>query len=114
MAIRESTEKYKIPIKKNYKSNKKVVTRTDKDGEEIVKIIPYILQFTDSARFMASSLSKIVNNPYVCFKMYKLDRAGFFSVTGLVRQAVFKKTEVKLDLLTDINTLLMLKKVIRG
>ena len=32
------------------------VTRVDKDGEEFTKHICYILQFTDSARFMASSL----------------------------------------------------------
>ena len=37
-------------------------TRTDKNGEEITKNISYILQFTDRARFMASSLSNLVNN----------------------------------------------------
>ena len=31
--------------------------------EEITKNISYILQFIDSARFMASSLSSLVNNP---------------------------------------------------
>ena len=30
-------------------------TRFDKNGEEITKNISYILQFIDSARFMASS-----------------------------------------------------------
>ena len=38
------------------------VTRIDKNGEEIRKNISYTLQFIDSARFMASSLSKLVNN----------------------------------------------------
>ena len=38
------------------------VTRMDKTGEEITKNISYILQFIDSARFMASSLSNLVNN----------------------------------------------------
>ena len=33
-----------------------------KNGEEITKNISYILQFIDSARFMASSLSNLVNN----------------------------------------------------
>ena len=41
---------------------KKEVTRIDKNGEEITKNISYILQFIDSARFMASSLSNLVNN----------------------------------------------------
>ena len=35
----------------------KEVTRIDKNGEEITKNIYYILQFIDSGKFMASSLS---------------------------------------------------------
>ena len=51
--LEENTEKcitFTVPIKKE-------VTRIDKNGEEITKNISQILQFTDSARFMASSLS---------------------------------------------------------
>ena len=40
----------------------KEVTRIDKNGKEITKMISYRLQFIDSARFMASSLSNLVNN----------------------------------------------------
>ena len=36
--------------------------RVDKNGEEITKNLSYILQFIDSTRFMASSLSNLVNN----------------------------------------------------
>ena len=43
-------------------STGKEVTRIDKNGEEITKNICYILQFIDNARFMASSLSNLVNN----------------------------------------------------
>ena len=46
---------FAIPIEKE-------VTRIDKNGKEITKNIPYILQFRDNARFMASSLSDLVNN----------------------------------------------------
>ena len=56
--LRRNTEKYIafiIPIEKE-------VTKIDKNGEEIIKNISYILQFTDSARFKASSLSNVVNN----------------------------------------------------
>ena len=42
---------------------KRGVTRIDKNGEKIAKNISYILQFIDSARFIASSLSNLVNNP---------------------------------------------------
>ena len=38
------------------------VTRNDKNGEEIAKNISYMLQFIHSTRFMASSLSNLVNN----------------------------------------------------
>ena len=53
----ENVEKYitfTVPIEKE-------VTRNDKNGEEITKNISYILQFIDSARFMASSLSSLVS-----------------------------------------------------
>ena len=36
----------------------------DKNGEEITKNISYIIQLIDSARFMTSSLSNLVNNLY--------------------------------------------------
>ena len=54
----KNTKKYitfKVPIQKE-------VTRVDKNGEEITKKKFYILQFIDSARFMANSLSNLVNN----------------------------------------------------
>ena len=46
---------FTVPIKKE-------VTRIDENGEEITKNISYLLQFIDSRRFMASSLSNLVNN----------------------------------------------------
>ena len=47
-------------------------------------------------------------------KMYHLDPVKFFSAPGLAWQAALKKTEVKLELLTDIDMLLMVEKGIRG
>ena len=43
-------------------SIKKEVTRIDKYGKRIKKNVSYILQFIDSARFMATSLSNLENN----------------------------------------------------
>ena len=48
-----------------------------------------------------------------CIEIYELDPAHFLSAPGLAWQACFKKTEVKLELSTDINMLLMLKKGIK-
>ena len=49
-----------------------------------------------------------------CIEIYKLDPAHFLSAPQLAWQACFKKTEVKLGLLTDNNMLMMIKKGIRG
>ena len=46
----------------------------------------------------------------MCLKVYHLDPLKFLSAPGLSWQAALKKTEVKLELLTDIDMLLMVKK----
>ena len=54
----ENTEKYitfTVPIEKE-------VTKIDNNGEEITKNIFYKLQFIYISRFIASSLSRLVNN----------------------------------------------------
>ena len=54
----ENTEKFinfTVPVEKE-------LTRIDNNWEKITKNISYILQFLDSARFMASLLSNLVNN----------------------------------------------------
>ena len=50
----------------------------------------------------------------MCLKIYHLDPVKFLSAPGLAWQAVFKKTEVKLELLTDIDMLLMVEKGLSG
>ena len=54
----ESTKKYITSTT----SIEKVVTKTDKNGKKITKYTWYILQFTDSAIIMASSLSSPVKS----------------------------------------------------
>ena len=49
----------------------------------------------------------------MCLKIFELDRAKFLSATALAWQAAFKKIQIKLDLLTDINMLLMVGKGIK-
>ena len=50
----------------------------------------------------------------VCIKVYEFDPAHLLSAPGLTWQACLKKTEVKLELLTDVDMLLMVEKGIRG
>ena len=50
----------------------------------------------------------------MCIKVYELDPAHFLSAPGLVWQVCLKKTDVKLELLTDPDMLLMVEKGIRG
>ena len=50
----------------------------------------------------------------ICIKVYELDPAHFFSAPGLAWQACLKKIDVKLELLTDSDMLLMVEKGIRG
>ena len=59
--FRKNTEK--VPIEKE-------VTRIDKNGEKIRIKTSYILLFTDSARFMSSSLTNLVNN--LCEEIHKI------------------------------------------
>ena len=50
----------------------------------------------------------------MCIKVYKLDPAHFLTAPGLAWQACLKKTDVKLELLTNFNVLLMVEEGIRG
>ena len=47
-----------------------------------------------------------------CIEIYEIDPAHFFSLPGLA--SMFKKTEVKLELLTNVDMLLLVEKGIRG
>ena len=48
----------------------------------------------------------------MCLKIYELDPVKFTSPLRLVWQASLEKTKLKLELLTDIDMLLMVKKCI--
>ena len=47
-------------------------------------------------------------------KVYELDSAHFLTAPGLAWQACLKKTDMKLELLTDLYMLLMVEEGIRG
>ena len=49
-----------------------------------------------------------------CIEIYQLDSAHFLSVRGLAWQACLRKANIKLELLTDRNMLLMFEEGIKG
>ena len=49
-----------------------------------------------------------------CIEIYGLDPSYFYSAPGLALQACLKKADVKLELLTDYQMLLMIEEGIRG
>ena len=49
-----------------------------------------------------------------CTEIYGLDPSYFYTAPGLAWQACFKKADVKLELLIDIDMLMMVEKGIRG
>ena len=46
----------------------------------------------------------------MCLNIYELDPVYFVSATGVAWQACLKKTEVKLELITDYDMILMIEK----
>ena len=49
----------------------------------------------------------------MCLEIYELDPAKFLSASLLAWQAALEKTKVKLNLLTDIDTLLIVGKSVK-
>ena len=74
MTIIQNTEKdktFSIPIEKE-------VTKIDKDGNERVVTMSYKIKFIDSARFMTTSLSNLVDNLAEGIHKIKCNYCGCF------------------------------------
>ena len=67
--------------------------------------------YTQSDTLLLADVFKNFRNMYL--KVYELDPAHFLSLPGLAWQACLKKTNVKLELLTDYDMLLMVEEGIR-
>ena len=63
------------------------------------------------ALLLADVFEKLRN---MCIKVYELDPAHFLTMPGLAWQGCLKKTDVKIELLTNFNLLLMVEEGIRG
>ena len=116
--------------KKNYKKefNKELIKRFaniyEFCNEDIDKFIfllrkgVYPYQYMDSwERFDSDTvqLSDVFEAfRAICIEIYELYPTHFLSAPGLAWQACLKKTDVKLELLTDVDMSLMVEKGIRG
>ena len=68
--------------------------------------------YVQSDTFLLADVFENFRN--TCIKVYELDPAHFLSLPGLASQACLKKTNIKLELLTDYDMLLILEEGIRG
>ena len=94
---------------------------TDKDYAHAQKVwnMPNIKNLGEYHDLYVQSDTLLLANVFENFRekyieIYELDPAHFLSAPGLAWQAYLKKTEVKLELLTDNDVLLMFERGIRG
>ena len=110
-----------LPDKEAFYSNLNMEDTTDVDYRHGKTVFEYHinknlrdyhdLHVQSDTLFLADVFENFRN---MCIKVYELDPAHFLSPPGLAWQACLKKTEVKLELLTDADMLLMIEKGIRG
>ena len=110
-----------LPEKEEFYSNLNMEDITDEDfmhGKkvcqdfEIENLGEYHELYLKSDTLLLADVFRNVRK--MCLKIYQLDPAKFLSTPGLAWQAALKKTEVKLELLTDIDMLSMVEKGIKG
>ena len=110
-----------LPDKEAFYSNLNMEDITDVDYRHGKTVFEYLINknlgdchdlYVQSDTLLLADVFQNFRN--ICIKVYKLDPAHFLSAPGLAWQACLKKTEVKLELLTDIDMLLMEEKGIRG
>ena len=110
-----------LPNKEAFYSNLNMEDITDTDYRhanevfkelELKKLGEYHGFYVQSDTLLLADVFENFGN--MCLKVYELDRAHFLTAPGLAWQACLKKTEVKLELLTDNDMLLMVEEGIRG
>ena len=121
MAGWERFDETSLPDKEDFYSELKLENITDEDYEHAQKVsevfrIKNLGEYHDlhvkSDTLLLADLFENFGDK--CIEIYGLHPAHFLFAPGLAWQARFKKTKVKLELLTDIDMLLMVEKGIRG
>ena len=110
-----------MPEKEAFFSNLNMEYITDVDYRHGKTVFEYLINknlddyhdlYVQSDTLLLAEVFENFRNP--CIKVYELDPAHFLSAPGLAWQACLKKPDVKLELLTDVDMLLMVEKGIRG
>ena len=117
----EKLDETRLPHKEAFYSNLNLEGISDEDYAhaqkvwdvfEIKKLGKYHDFYVQSDTLLLEDVFENFRNK--CLEIYELGPGCFVSVPGLAWQACLKKTEVKLELLTDYDMLLMIEKGIRG
>ena len=77
-----------------------------------IRVYAYHNLYVQSDTLLPANVFENFRNTYI--EIYELDLAHFLSAPGLAWQACSKKTEIKLEFLTNVDMLLMVEKGIRG
>ena len=110
-----------LPNKESFYSNLNMENIDDIDyrhGNNVFKIFKlknlgeYHNLYVKSDTLLLADVFENFRN--TCLKVYELDPAHFLSLPGLAWQACLKKTNIKLELLTDYDMLLMVEEGLRG
>ena len=117
----EKFDETSLPDKKAFYSNLNLEDISDEDYAhaqkvwdvfEINNLGEYHDLYVQSDTLLLADIYENFRN--MCLNIYELDPVYFVSAPGLAWQACLKKTEVKLELLTDYHMLLMIEEGIRG
>ena len=109
-----------LPPKKDFYSELTLENITDKDYNHAQKVFEeYCTDMGDYHDLYVQTDTLLLADVFEkfrekCIEIYGLDPSYFYSAPGLACQACLKKTDVKLELLTDIDMLLMIEAGIRG
>ena len=110
-----------LPNKEAFYSNVNVEDITDTDYRQANKVFKefklehlgeYHDLYVQSDTLLLADVFE--NFRSMCIKVYELDPAHFLTAPGIAWQACLKKTNVKLELSTNFNMLLMVEERIRG
>ena len=120
----DSCEKFHetvLPLKKDFYSNLNLGDISDEDYSyaqkvrdvfKIKNLGEYHDLYVQTDKLLLADVFENFRN--MCLDIYKLDPVYFLSAPGLAWEACFKKTGIKLELLTDYDMILMTEKGIKG